>query len=374
MVSFPALPLTRTCWVRISLVMRLRTQRLALAAAAAVFGHGFSLPAAEVLRVATYNLENYLEEAVGTRAAKTPEAKAKIRESLRALKADVVALQEVGGTNALLELRRSLAAEGLEYPHWELVTGWDTNIQVAVLSRVPIVARRPHTNDSFLLMAGASGSGGVPRNRSAGQSPYALTLFTTHLKSRRVVPEADEAELREQEALILRQKIDARLAANPDANVVVLGDFNDVKDARSTRAVVGRGRGALFDTRPAERNGDDQPNPNPRFDPRILPGPLLRKRGQLQSHRLYPRQSRPDGGMAEERDLHSDSDQLGIGSDHGRLWLDSLQKSGTSEAARASFSESLCPFPRPGKSGHRIPERQHGLPKAGRWRYVALRQ
>jgi endonuclease/exonuclease/phosphatase family metal-dependent hydrolase len=227
--------------------------------------------AAEVFRVGTYNMENYLLEAVGTRVVKPPEARAKVRESLRALNADVVALQEVGGTNALLELRRALRAEGLDYPHWELVTGWDTNIQVAVLSQFPIVARRPHTNDSFLLLGRRFRvSRGFLEVDIRINPRYAFTLFTTHLKSRRVVPEADEAELREQEALLLRQKIDARLAADPDANIIVLGDFNDVKDSRSTRAVFGRGRNQLFDTRPAERNGDDQPNPNPRFDPRNI--------------------------------------------------------------------------------------------------------
>ena len=97
---------------------------------------------------------------------------------------------------------------------------------------------------------------------------YSFTLFTTHLKSRRPVPEADEAELREQEARLLRARIDSRLTANPDANVIVLGDLNDTKDSKSTRAVNGRGKYALTDARPAERNGDSQPNTNPRYDPR----------------------------------------------------------------------------------------------------------
>jgi endonuclease/exonuclease/phosphatase family metal-dependent hydrolase len=32
--------------------------------------------------------------------------------------------------------------------------------------------------------------------------------------------------------------------------------------------VIGRGKLKLTDTRPAERNGDNAPNPNPRFSPR----------------------------------------------------------------------------------------------------------
>src|SRR6185295_11333079 len=72
----------------------------------------------------------------------------------------------------------------------------------------------------------------------------------------------------EQEALILREYIDAVLAARPNANLVVLGDFNDTRDTKAIRALIGRGRSALIDTRPAERNGDSLPNPNPRWEPR----------------------------------------------------------------------------------------------------------
>lgn len=219
--------------------------------------------------MATYNLENYLDAPSGTRPAKSPEGKAKIRESLRAIKADVVALQEVGGTNVLMELRASLRSEGLDYPFSEHVSGWDTNIQVAVLSRFPITGRRPHTNDSFLLFGRRFRvSRGFAEVDIKVNDRYSFTLMTAHLKSRRPVPEADEAEMREQEALLLREKIEARLTANTNANVIVLGDLNNTHDSKSTRAVIGRGKHMLIDTRPAERNGDNQPNPNPRYEPR----------------------------------------------------------------------------------------------------------
>ena len=75
---------------------------------------------------------------------------------------------------------------------------------------------------------------------------------------------------REQEALLLREKIDHCFKANPAVNLVVLGDFNDTRDSLSVRSLMGRGRAALIDTRPAERNGDDRPNPNPRYAPRNI--------------------------------------------------------------------------------------------------------
>jgi len=109
------------------------------------------LPAAETFTVATYNVENYLDTDAGTRKAKSATARAMIRESIRALKPAVLALQEMGGANALLELRASLKSEGLDYPHWEHVTGFDTNLHLAVLSQHPFSTRRAHTNASYLL-------------------------------------------------------------------------------------------------------------------------------------------------------------------------------------------------------------------------------
>jgi len=225
---------------------------------------------AETFRIATYNLENYLDQPGGTRTPKSDTAKAKIRESIRAMKPDVIAFQEMGGVSALQELRASLKREGLNYPHWEHVAGFDTNIFVALLSKFPMVARRPHTNDNYLL-------GGKRLRVSRGfvdvdikvNDTYQFTLLSAHLKSKRAIPDADEEEMRFEEAKILREKIDARLSANPDANLIVLGDLNDTYNTKSVKAVMGRGKTALIDTRPAERNGDNQPHPNnPRYNPR----------------------------------------------------------------------------------------------------------
>ena len=181
----------------------------------------------------------------------------------------MLALQEMGGTNALLELRDSLKDEGLDLPYWEHVTGFDTNIHVAVLSKFPFIARRPHTDDSFLLSGRRFRvSRGFAEVDVQVNTNYSFTLITAHLKSKRAVAQADEAELRLEEAKVLREKIDDRLAADPKANLVILGDFNDTKDSASTKAVIGRGKLKLVDTRPAERNGDNTPSPNPAWEPR----------------------------------------------------------------------------------------------------------
>jgi endonuclease/exonuclease/phosphatase family metal-dependent hydrolase len=225
---------------------------------------------ADAFRVATYNVENYLDQPTESRPhVKSPESRAKICESIRVLNPDVITLEEMGGTNALLELRDSLKAQGLDFPWWEHVQGWDTNIHVAILSRLPIVARRPHTNENFLLDGRRfSVSRGFAEVDIRAATNFTFTLIAAHLKSRRPVPEADEAQLRLEEARVLRGIVDDHFKADANAKLIVLGDFNDVKDSDSTKAIVGRGRFKLIDTRPAERNGDNAPNEIPRFDPR----------------------------------------------------------------------------------------------------------
>ena len=208
---------------------------------------------ADRFSVATYNVENYLEGPVPHRTAKPAAAKAKVRDTLLLLRADVVAFEEMGSTKAFLELRDSLKFAGLDYPHWEHISGRDTNIHVAVLSRFPIVARRPHTNDSFLLDDRRFRvSRGFAELDIQVTPQFQFTLLAAHLKSKRPVPEADQAELRHQEALLLREKIDAHLKSKPNAPLLVLGDFNDTREAKPIRAVIGRGRTALVDVRPEE--------------------------------------------------------------------------------------------------------------------------
>lgn len=236
-----------------------------------IMAGSWQLSAEVTFRVGTYNLENYLLTEHDGRPAKSSEARAKVREIIRTMNADVLALQEIGGPAAFEELRQTLAAEGVRYDHAEIVMGHDPHIAVALLSRFPIVARRPHPRESFLLLGRRFFvSRGFLEVDVQPAPDYQITVFSAHLKSRRTVLEADEAELREQEARLLRERIDVRLSADPKANVVVLGDFNDTKDSKALRALLGKGNAGLIDTRPAERGNRDRSGAPSTDDARVV--------------------------------------------------------------------------------------------------------
>ena len=149
------------------------------------------------------------------------------------------------------------------------VQAFDTNMHVVVVSKLRLVARRPHTND-FSLRDGRrfAVKRGFAEVDIQAATNFTFTLIAAHLKSRLATPDADEAEERLGEAQVLRGLIDARLAREPDAKLIVLGDFNDARDSAALREIIGRGQRKLFDTRPAERNGDTARGEPPYYEPR----------------------------------------------------------------------------------------------------------
>ena len=211
--------------------------------------------AAESFTVASYNVENYLGSGQMKRKPKPPEARRAVREAILRLRPDVLALQEIGQRDVLEELRAALKTEGLDYRHLEFLQGPDPVIHLAVLSRFPIVARRSQAHVFYLLdgrrFPVQRGFVEVDIRIGAG---YQFTLINVHLKSKRPVPEADQAEMRLEESRKLRARV-LELLRKKEANLLVVGDLNDTPNAKPIKTVIGRQPKRLVDLRPAELPG-----------------------------------------------------------------------------------------------------------------------
>ncbi len=225
--------------------------------------------AAASLTVATYNLEFYVDAPTLGVPSKSAEAKRLIREAIRQMNPDVLALEEVGSLSALSELRGSLEREGVIFKGVEYVQGHDTNLHLAFLSKLPIVGRHSHTNESFLVQGrrfhSARGFADIEVQASSGTL---IRFLSAHLKSKRQVGVADQEDLREEEAVVLREIIDGIFQRKPGEQLILMGDLNDGISTPTLKTVLGRGRTRLFDTRPTERNGDSLPGLNDRWPPR----------------------------------------------------------------------------------------------------------
>lgn len=210
--------------------------------------------AAAEFTVATYNVRNYLVQPAAGRKAKPLAARDAIVDGLVRLDADVVSLQEVGGDAALADLHRRLLARGINYPYRALLQARDPAIQLAVLSRYPITTSRGHTNAQYLVEGTRQRlRRGILETEIAVGADYRFTLLTVHLKSKRSVPYARESELRKNEAIVLRRRVETILTADPAANLMVLGDLNDTPESTVVRLVQGRGTRVLTDVAPTAR-------------------------------------------------------------------------------------------------------------------------
>jgi len=140
----------------------------------------------------------------------------------------------------LEDLQRRLRAAGLDYSHREWVNGTDEVRHICLLSKFPIVERNSRDDVSFELDGKTLRMNRGILDVTVEVNPgYRLRLVGAHLKSRRVVPEYDQALMRAKEAWSLREHVDAILAAAPETNLMLFGDLNDTKNEYPVRQIIG---------------------------------------------------------------------------------------------------------------------------------------
>jgi endonuclease/exonuclease/phosphatase family metal-dependent hydrolase len=71
-----------------------------------------------------------------------------------------------------------------------------------------------------------------------------IRFLGVHLKSKRDSDDADQDEMRRNEARLLRREIDAIFAEDPGTKLVVYGDLNDTRNTPAIREVHKPGKGA----------------------------------------------------------------------------------------------------------------------------------
>ncbi len=204
---------------------------------------------AELLTIATYNVENYgpanrMTEAGYRQDYPKPEAeKRALRTVIKGLKADVLVLQEMGGQPYLDELQRDLKTEGTDYPYAVLLEGNDADRHVALLSKRPLKSVVSHVDLEFAYFNGKErvkrGLLEVTITTEAGD----VTIFALHLKSRFTDRPDDpmSAQRRTGEATAVRDRVLQRVGDPAKTRFLIIGDFNDTKDSKAVSATAEAG-------------------------------------------------------------------------------------------------------------------------------------
>ncbi len=203
--------------------------------------------------VAGYNILNLFDEHddpykedEGTPAKPRAELE-RLAESIRALNADVIAVEEVEN-RFYLERFVNVFLPEMGYRDVVLFEGNDgRGIDVGLISRIPVGAVRSHRHLRF-----PGHSGGEARfNRDVlavtlePKDADPFDIWVVHLKSNSGGREAAEP-IRLAEARELRRLLDEELTENPEARFIVTGDFNDTPESETIKTIVGAGTNALW--------------------------------------------------------------------------------------------------------------------------------
>jgi len=217
-------------------------------------------PQADTFSVMTYNLHQYaLTDRDDGDEPNDPKPENARRAAVLLIAKehpDVLTVQEMGGAAVFAQFRDDLRAAGLNYPYAQLLERGRRDINLAVLSRFPIVSVQHHTNDWYSI-----GEARLPVARGfldvelQVNPKYRFRLLTAHLKSKVYNP-LGQTEMRRNEARLLNKIIRGILEENPDINLLVAGDLNDDYNSAPLREVSGKRGGPMTDLRPVDSAGD----------------------------------------------------------------------------------------------------------------------
>jgi endonuclease/exonuclease/phosphatase family metal-dependent hydrolase len=214
---------------------------------------------AETLTIASYNVENYLAtnrmvDGIYRQDYPKPEAaKQALRAVIRALGAEVLALEEMGPRPYLEELQRDLARDGMAYPYAEILEAADSDRHLAILSRRPFVVVHKHTDLSFPYFGAKEAvKRGLLEVRFATEAGE-VTVFVIHLKSRFTdrTDDPNSALRRLGEATAVRDQVLKIFPVPSAARFLIVGDCNDSSASKSLRVMSRKGETELTEILPA---------------------------------------------------------------------------------------------------------------------------
>ncbi len=203
--------------------------------------------------VATFNVLNLFDEVddpyhadEGTRTKPRDELD-HLATAIRKVNADVIALQEVEN-RGYLERFNDVFLSDMGYEHVVHFEGNDgRGIDVCLLSRAPIgeVTSRRHLTFTEPDGVERSFNRDVPAITVLPPVGDPLEVWVVHLKSK--ASGADSSEpIRLAEATQIRKLLDEELEQNPNARIILTGDFNDTLNSASLKTILGSGARAMW--------------------------------------------------------------------------------------------------------------------------------
>jgi endonuclease/exonuclease/phosphatase family metal-dependent hydrolase len=199
------------------------------------------------ISVMSYNLWNYFVKNGRHCKKKTESSKHALIKTILSASPDILMFSELGGAAALADLMKRLKKAGGRYTYAQLMHGADETRYIGVVSKFPPLRITKITDMFYRLRPKFNKKApleSVPIQRGFlhavfKKNGYTLHIIEAHLKARLFHYRYNQTDMRRSEARQLRHVVDLVLKKDPDANVLVVGDFNDVYSSSAIAAIRG---------------------------------------------------------------------------------------------------------------------------------------
>lgn len=193
-----------------------------------------------------YNVKNWLTmdryvDGKNLKDAPKPDVeKQAVVQILTRQRPDVIGLCEIGTASDLKEIQDKLKAAGLDLPHSHYTGGSDPVRHLGLLSRFPITSTAQPAEMEYQLSGQTFAINRGVLDATVDAQGKSYRFIGMHLKSKRDSDQGDQEAIRLNEARLIRRHVDTILAADPNARLVVYGDFNDTRPTPAIKELTGK--------------------------------------------------------------------------------------------------------------------------------------
>ena len=215
------------------------------------------------ISVLSMNLWNYFIEGERLSPKKNEVSRDAIAKSIASADPDIIMVSEIGGKLSLQDFVKRLKKFGIEYKYFDFMTGSDTSRSLGGIAKFKPekVNKVTHLRyklrpkkDSKLPMESVPIQRGI-HHVIFKKGDYKLNIINVHLKAKLFHPRYNHTDMRRLEARLLRYYIDDILEKNSNANILVVGDMNDVYNSDPMKVIRGdklKEKRRLIDLKPAD--------------------------------------------------------------------------------------------------------------------------
>lgn len=225
------------------------------------------LSSAKEISVMSYNLCNYFVAAEAEKP-KTDDSKKALMGMIKSANPDIFFVVELGGEKSLGDLMGNLKSAGCnDYLFSDEMTGEDESRHIGLISKFkPVKLEKKENlfyrikpkNDEDRYAEKVFVQRGFLHAVFDFDNDYRLHVVGAHLKSRLNHPRYIQTDMRRYEARLLRYLVNDIQEKEKNANILVIGDFNDIYSSDpliTLRAPEKTFENRLYDLRPLDSSG-----------------------------------------------------------------------------------------------------------------------